>query len=376
MAVFIGSNIYRQASFGRNHPLSQPSLSYGRQGAVLDMCRILGWINESNFITSPRANIATLGRYHDVEYVQALQSADMAAKVPVTVRRRYNFGTMENPLFKGVFARAATTVGGSIEAAKQALSGKIAFHPSGGTHHGMKDRAHGFCYFNDPVFCILTFLDASLERVLYLDIDAHHGDGVERAFLNDPRVSTVSIHEENRWPYTGKIQDQGPGRLNIPVPQGLDDSEFSYIFEHLVLPYCESYAPQAIIITCGTDALAADPLSKMNLSNRALWQAVLQMKARTEHLVVLGGGGYNPWTTVRAWVGLWGLITGNTLPEPLPENAQAILAKFDSDLIDEEDINPGWFTRLADDIAAETGIPVRAHIKALVKTLAAQHGLL
>jgi len=373
MAVFIGSNIYRQASFGRNHPLS-----YGRQGAVLDMCRILGWLDDDNFITSPCANIATLSRYHDLDYVQALQSADMAAKVPVDVRKRYNFGTMENPLFKGVFARAATTVGGSVEAAKQALLGKVAFHPSGGTHHGMTDRAHGFCYFNDPVFAIFTLLDAGLERVLYLDIDAHHGDGVERAFLDEPRVSTVSIHEENRWPYTGTIQDQGPGRLNIPVPQGLGDSEFAYIFDQLILPYCENFAPQAVVITCGTDALAADPLSKMNLSNGALWQAVLQMKTRTKHLVVLGGGGYNPWTTVRAWVGLWGLITSNKLPETLPVNAQAILVKFDSDLIDEEDRHPDWLTTLADGIADRDIfiVEIGGTVKTRVKALAAQHNLL
>jgi len=344
MALYIGSEIYRRSAFGHNHPLS-----YARQASVLDMCRILGWLDDSNFIISPTANMATLTRYHDKDYVRALKAADARGSVNVEARKQYNFGTMENPLFKGVFNRAATTIGGSIEAAKQALSGATVFHPSGGTHHGMRGRSHGFCYFNDPVYAILTLLDAGLDRVLYVDIDAHHGDGVEEAFLSDDRVTTLSVHEENRWPYSGKLEDNDKGRINLPVPKGLNDSEFLYIFDELIRPTCEAIKPQAIVITCGADALDADPLSKMSLSNQALWQVVMQLKTHTEHLVVLGGGGYNPWTTIRAWVGLWGLLSGNKLPKTLPDEAQAILARFDSDLIDEEDRLPEWITKLEDE---------------------------
>ena len=361
MAVYIGSEIYRRSAFGHNHPLS-----YARQESVLDMCRILGWLDDSNFIISPTAECDTLTRFHDKDYVHALKAADALGSVSVDVREKYNFGTMENPLFKGVFARAATTIGGSIEASKQALAGRTAFHPSGGTHHGMRDRAHGFCYFNDPVYAILTMLDAGLERVLYVDIDAHHGDGVEAAFLDDPRVTPLSVHEENRWPYSGKMEDNGSGRINLPVPQGLNDSEFLYIADNLIRPICERLKPQAIVVTCGADAIDADPLSKMSLSNGALWQAVMQLQASTEHLVVLGGGGYNPWTTVRAWVGLWGLLSGNKLPEILPEAAQAILKRFDSDLIDEEDRLPEWITRLEDE---ETRGAVRDEIKRRVEKI-------
>jgi acetoin utilization protein AcuC len=361
MAVYIGSEIYRRSAFGHNHPLS-----YARQESVLDMCRVLGWLDESNFIISPTADMSILTRYHDENYVAALKSADIRGSVDINVRKQYNFGTMENPLFKGVFTRASTTVGGSIEAAKQALTGKIAFHPSGGTHHGMKDRAHGFCYFNDPVYAVLTLLDAGLERVLYVDIDAHHGDGVEEAFLDDVRVTTLSVHEENRWPYSGTLEENGKSRINLPVPQGLNDSEFLYIFNNLIRPVCNTIKPQAIVITCGADAIDADPLSKMSLSNQALWQVVMQLKTQTEHLIVLGGGGYNPWTTVRAWVGLWGLLSGNILPKTLPNEAQAILARFDSDLIDEEDRLPEWITRLED---KKTKGDVREEIKRRVNLL-------
>jgi len=362
MAVYIGSEIYRRSAFGDNHPLS-----YARQESVLDMCRVLGWLDENNFIISPTADITTLTRYHDKKYVQALKNADASGSVSVDVRKQFNFGTMENPVFKGVFKRAATTIGGSIEAAKQALSGEVAFHPSGGTHHGMKGRAHGFCYFNDPVYAILTLLDAGLERVLYVDIDAHHGDGVEAAFLRDGRVTTLSVHEENRWPYSGKLEAGNKTHINLPVPPQLNDSEFLYIFENLLRPTCEAVKPQAIVITCGADALDADPLSKMALSNRVLWQTVMELRASTEHFVVLGGGGYNPWTTVRAWVGLWGLLSGKVLPKTLPKEAQAILARFDSDLIDEEDRLPEWITRLEDE---ETMGEIRSEVKRRVNLIA------
>ncbi len=365
MAVYIGSEIYQRSAFGHNHPLSS-----ARQETVLDICRILGWLDDSNFIISPKASTTTLTRFHDQNYVDALKAADALGSVNIDVRKQYNFGTMENPLFKGVFDRAATTVGGSIEAAKRALCGKTAFHPSGGTHHGMRNRAHGFCYFNDPVYAIFTLLDAGLERVFYVDIDAHHGDGVEAAFLNDDRVTTLSVHEENRWPYSGKMEDnshdKNGGRINLPVPQGLNDSEFLYIFNNLITPTCETIKPQAIVITCGADAIEADPLSKMSLSNQVLWQTVMALKAETEHLVVLGGGGYNPWTTIRAWVGLWGQLNSYEFPEILPDKAQAILARFDSDLIDEEDRLPEWITRLED---AKTLGYIRDEIKRRVDLL-------
>ena len=360
-SVYIGSEIYRKSSFGHNHPLS-----YARQESVLDMCKLLGWLDTDHFFQSPKADIDTLSRYHDRAYIAALKQADRTGSVAKDVRERFQFGTMENPLFEGVFDRASTTVGGSIEAARQALGGRTVFHPSGGTHHGLRDKAHGFCYFNDPVFAILTLLDAGIRQVAYVDIDAHHGDGVELAFAGDDRVLTASIHEENRWPYSGTLDDQGQTRLNIPVPKGINDSEFILLFEHLILPSIESFGAEAIVVTCGTDALEHDPLSKMALSSQALWDTVMKLKATSLPLIVQGGGGYNPWTTIRTWVGLWGLLSGQRLPDRLPQAAQDILNSFDSDLIDDEDRLPEWTTTLTD--PSNPG-PVRADIHRLIKRL-------
>ena len=342
-ALYIGSDIYRRSSFGDNHPLS-----YARQDSLIDICRILDWLPDEAFRASPMADIDTLTKFHDAAYVGALRFSSDMGKVSIENREQYNFGNMENPIFKGVFERASTTVGGSILAAKLALAGQTTFHPAGGTHHGQRDKAHGFCYFNDPVFAIRTLLDEGCDKVSYIDIDAHHGDGVETAFASEPRVSFLSVHEENRWPYSGAMQDQAPQICNLPVPPGLNDQEFEQIMDRLILPYIEQWKPEAMVITCGADGLKDDPLSKMGLSNGSLWNAVLNMVEHCETNVVLGGGGYNPWTTMRCWAGLWGLLSGFDLPDSLPEPVRAILHKFDSDIIDEEDRQPDWFDRLQD----------------------------
>lgn len=366
-ALFVGSGVYARPSFGTNHPLS-----FTRQGAVVEMCRLLGWLPEAEHRTSLPAAEDVLLRVHDAEYVAELRAASDRGSVTSAQRERYRFGTMENPIFSGVFERAATTVGGSILAAQLALDGNIAFHPAGGTHHGRPDRASGFCYFNDPVFALLTFLDAGLERVLYLDVDAHHGDGVFDHFAGDPRVSCMSIHEIDRWPNTGAIDEQGAGQVNIPVPQNIVDSEYALLFDEVIEPLVRGLEPQAVVICCGADALAGDPLSRMQLSNRALWLAVHRIAALVPPCVVLGGGGYNPWTTVRCWAGLWGVLSDKEFPQALPEPAQSLLGRFDSDLVDEDEIEPFWLTSLCD---PPQEIGPRDAIRELASHLRKAHGL-
>lgn len=342
-AVYIGGEIYTRPSFGANHPLS-----YTRQGAVEALCRALGWLPPEVCRTAPQASPETLRRLHHAAYIGALKSASERGSVTRHERETYRFGTMENPMFAGLFERAASTVGGSMLAAQLALEGAIAFHPAGGTHHGRPDRASGFCYFNDPAFAILAFLDAGLDRVLYVDVDAHHGDGVFDAFAADSRVACISVHEEDRWPNTGTLGDQGERSLNVPVPQGVTDTEYGAILDQLVMPFAERFGPQGIVVTCGADALHGDPLSRMELSNNALWDAVLRFCGMDVPTVVLGGGGYNPWTTVRCWSGLWGLLSRRAFPCVLPPDALRLLEGFDSDLVDDDELEPYWLDRIAD----------------------------
>ena len=214
--VFIGSEIYRISRYGTTHPLGIPRVS-----AVTDLCRALGWLDAVSFIDSPRASPRQLMRFHDPDYVAAVMAAERDQRIDEEASRRWNIGRNGNPIFGEVFRRPATSCGASILAAALLAEGGIVHAPAGGTHHGLKDRASGFCFFNDPVLGILTMLDAGLSRVAYVDLDAHHGDGVELAFTGEPRVCTISIHEAGRWPYTGKLEDRAGGSArNLPVPSG------------------------------------------------------------------------------------------------------------------------------------------------------------
>ena len=343
--VFVGHDVYRRAAYGGNHPLAIP-----RVETAVDLCRDLGWIAPEAWIESPVADPQTLGRFHDPRYVEALRRADEGGEVRLETRERFNLGTLENPVFPGVYQRAATSVGGSIEAAKQALAGRIAYHPAGGTHHGRPGRASGFCYFNDPVFAILTALDAGIGRLVHVDLDAHHGDGVQDAFADNPRVYTISIHEQERWPHTGALEDVGGGQsCNLPVAAGFADADLDLLLTEVVLPLVRQAAPEMLVVTCGADALDGDPLSRMSLSNRALWSAVKALVAEAPGSVALGGGGYNPWTVARCWAGLWGVLNGFPMLEKLGPESIRRLEALDCDLVDEEDRDPRWLTTLADE---------------------------
>jgi acetoin utilization protein AcuC len=355
--LYVGSEVFRRAAFGNNHPLK-----IVRHSAVLDMILMLDWLPSESFVEARPASVDVLREFHDPEYIEALQYAESAGRVSPEVRERYRIGTLENPLFPGLFERAATTVGGSIRAAELALDGHVIFHPSGGTHHGRPDRASGFCYFNDPVFAILTFLKRGLDKVLYVDLDAHHGDGVEDAFLGDPRVLTVSIHEEDRWPYTGRAGATGTA-VNLPVPRAANDSELGHLVNNVVVPVAATFSPGAIVVCCGADCLAGDPLSSMEFSNLALWRSIDSLLELGQPTVLLGGGGYNPWTVTRYWAGLWGHINGRQMPDPLPEPAIRYLRELECDLVDDEDIDDAWLKRMAD-------TPYLGPVRDVVKSLA------
>jgi acetoin utilization protein AcuC len=355
-SVFVGGEIFFNEVFGQHHPLSIP-----RHSGVVDLCNILGWLEDSNYKNCHAASEKQLERFHDADYIEVFKQTAELGKATIEIRQRYGIGTMENPIFSGMYARAASTVGGSILAANLALAGHVAFHPAGGTHHGRPDRASGFCYFNDPVFAIMTLLDSGLERVFYADLDAHHGDGVQDAFALDHRVFTLSVHEQNRWPYTGPVTDRAEGNArNLPVPAKFNDSELDWLVSNALLPLIDAFKPQALVLTCGADALKGDPLSGLEISNTGLWKAVELLVSACPRAVVLGGGGYNPWTVVRCWSGLWGRLSGQKLPPVMPTGAQALLRGFECDLLDEEDIDPDWVTTLAD--APNTGT-VREQVK-------------
>ncbi|MDH3475593.1 MAG: acetoin utilization protein AcuC [Rhodospirillales bacterium] len=366
---FIGSEIYRSSSYGTRHPLAIPRVS-----TCIDLCRVLGWLPDEVYLDSPRATAEQLCRFHAADYVAALIEAERRQSVPPAVRRRYNIGCNGNPIFPEIFRRPATACGGSILAARLIAEGGRVYNPAGGTHHGQADRASGFCYLNDPVLAILTLLDGGVERVLYLDVDAHHGDGVQAAFAEDPRVLTVSIHEAGRWPMSerhggGAASDRAGGAArNLPVPAGLNDSEMAFLLEAAVLPLAEAFEPEAVVLQCGADALEDDPLSRLSLSNLALWHVVEAVRGLAPRLLVLGGGGYNPWSVARCWAGVWGRLNGYEAPERLPSEAEAVLRALRWRHRSGRQPPERWFVTLAD--RPRPG-PIRPEVRDIARSVLA-----
>lgn len=362
--LFLGSEVYRGSSYGPAHPLRIPRVS-----TVMDLSRALGWLPPDRFRASPRAKPAALTLWHDPAYVAALQQAEALGHATPEMRDRFHLGTLSNPVFPQVFRRPATGAGGTMLAAELLAAGPGILHvPGGGTHHGLPDRANGFCYLNDVVLGIKVLLGAGLTRVVYVDLDAHHCDGVELAFAGDARVRMISVHEEGRWPFTGTLDDiAGGSAFNLPVPKAYNDTEARAVLHGLIVPRVADFHPQALVLQCGADSLLEDPLSRLALSNRAYLEALDALLPLAPRVMVLGGGGYNPWSVGRLWTAIWGRISGQPLPDVLPPAARDVLATLGWNGGARPPPAPALFTTLID--APREG-PVRAEIRDRLARLA------
>jgi acetoin utilization protein AcuC len=344
--IMIGSEIYRTSRYGQRHPLS-----IHRVTPVMDLTRALGWLDDAVYVESPMATPDMLTRFHDPGYVAAVQQAERDGRVSSAVKARYNIGRNGNPIFPEVFSRPATASGASILAGRT-LAGVergVIHSLAGGTHHGRPAMAHGFCFFNDPVLGILAMLDGGLARVLYVDLDAHHGDGVQDAFHDDDRVLTISVHEDGRWPRTGPVGDRAGGMArNLPVPPGFNDAELDAVIEAAILPLGQAFRPQAVVIQSGCDGLADDPQSKLALSNTALWRAVGHLAGLAPRVLVTGGGGYNPWAVARAWTGIWAILNGISPPDTLSFAGETVLRALTWNHSRGRNPPEHWFSTLAD----------------------------
>lgn len=362
---FIGSEIYRHSTYGMRHPLAIPRVS-----TCIDLCRAMGWLPESQYHDSPLATDAQLTRFHHPDYIAALRRAERDQRLSPEERDRFNLGRNGNPIFAEVFRRPATAAGGSFLAARLVEESGVVYSPAGGTHHGRPDHASGFCFFNDPVLCILELLERGSRRVFYLDVDAHHGDGVQDAFHDRAEVMTVSVHEAGRWPMKGKDGDKGEASdraagmaRNLPVPADFNDSELDFIMEACVLPLLEDFGPDTIVLQSGADGLVDDPMSRLGLSNGALWRVVRCLKGRAGKFVVLGGGGYNPWSVGRCWAGVWAVLNEKDVPTRLPQAAEEVLRALSWRHSKGRNPPEHWMNTLMD--PARPG-PVRSEIRAIV----------
>lgn len=344
-ATLINAVTRRQRPYRNNHPLAIP-----RTALAIDLIRAYDALNEDEMLPGRVAEVEELAWFHTGDYIAALRAAEANGALHHEDRARYQLGTVENPYFEQMFTIPARATGGSIQAAEEVIAGRIAFNPAGGMHHARAASAQGFCYFNDPVLGILRLRQAGW-RVLYVDIDAHHGDGVEEAFIADPEVLTLSLHMDTAYAYPfrgGQLADCGSAQgglstINVPLPQGTHDAEYRLLFDAVWEPVLEKFRPDAVVLQAGTDMLAADPLGKLNMSTECfldIAKKILDTSPRhaggTPRLLVTGGGGYHPLLLARAWTGLWALLSGRELPAAIPAAGAAALRSADW-LVDEDE---------------------------------------
>ncbi|CZT06620.1 probable histone deacetylase RpdA [Rhynchosporium agropyri] len=277
-----------------------------------------------------RAKPATryeMTQFHTDEYIDFLQKVTPDNMDTYSKEQgKYNVGD-DCPVFDGLFEFCGISAGGSMEGAARLNRGKcdIAINWAGGLHHAKKSEASGFCYVNDIVLGIIELLRFK-KRVLYIDIDVHHGDGVEEAFYTTDRVMTVSFHKYGEYfPGTGELRDIGVGQgknyaVNFPLRDGIDDITYKSIFEPVIKAVMDYYQPEAVVLQCGGDSLSGDRLGCFNLSMRGHANCVKFVKSFNLPTLVLGGGGYTMRNVARTWAYETGILVGEELDSTLPYN--------------------------------------------------------
>jgi len=254
--------------------------------------------------------------FHSPSYLDALIAAE-SGHLDVE-GLRMGIGTEDCPVFKGLVAYASLAAGATMKAAEVILAGEadVAFNPSGGYHHAGPSKASGFCYINDVVLACKKLVAVG-KRVVFLDIDVHHGDGVQWAFYDSPDVMTISLHESGKtlFPWGGFEEEVGDGDglgycANVPLPPGTTDSAFLRALDAVAIPLIRAYNPDVIVLEMGMDMLAADPLAHLNLTNNAYCDAIERILACRRPLLAVGGGGYNVENTARGWALAWTVFCG------------------------------------------------------------------
>ena len=258
-----------------------------------------------------------LERFHEPRYLDAL---DRAGRGEHDLSALWmGLGTPDCPLFPGMLDYVSLAAGGSVTAAEVLLAGEaeVAFNPSGGFHHAHAGRAGGFCYVNDIVLACLRMTDAG-KRVLFLDLDAHHCDGVQDAFYERNDVMTVSLHQSGTtlFPGTGFEVEIGHGAgrgysVNFPLPVGTYDAAWVHVYTRGAQPLIEAFDPDVIVLELGMDALAGDPLAHLQLSNNAYADVVERVRRLGKPILATGGGGYHVENTVRGWALCWSVLCGD-----------------------------------------------------------------
>lgn len=275
-------------------------------------------------VAPPYASRRQLEAFHRPDYLDTLERFSQTDGAQANFR--YGLGDVENPVFHGLYDWARLMCGGTIEALRQVTEGgcRAAFSMAGGWHHSHSARASGFCYLNDVVVALQPLLAAG-KRVVYVDLDGHHGDAVQEAFYQSAQVLTISIHENGKdfYPYSGFVEEVGEGAgygysINVPLAAHSDDLIFEQAFKKVVLPLIAAYRPDLLITQMGADFLRTDPLTRLECTTAMMEYAARAFLATGLPWVAVGGGGYDRLNVARAWTLLWAAMTGAPVADALP----------------------------------------------------------
>ena len=313
-ASFVYSPEMQGYKFNDTHPFNQRRLQL-----TVDLLEQIGALKLENCIKPRMATDEELMLVHDEDYIQAIKQAGEGKLDPDT-GLNYGIGTEDTPIFPNMHEASALLVGGTLAAVDEVLQGRSrhAVNLGGGLHHGFRGKASGFCIYNDSSVAIKYMKEKYHARVLYVDTDAHHGDGVQWTFYDDPDVCTLSIHETGRYlfPGTGNINERGNGKgygfsFNVPLDAFTEDESFLESYELALRKVIEYFKPDIILTQNGADAHYYDPLTHLSATIQ-IYEHIPRLAHQLAHeycdgrWIAVGGGGYDIWRVVpRAWSRIW-----------------------------------------------------------------------
>ncbi|XP_068690376.1 histone deacetylase 8-like [Montipora foliosa] len=293
------------------------------------LIKAYGLLENVRVVHPRRALVRELSAFHSMDYIECLKqvtnSNDCAEVENATAEHGLGF---DCPVFDELFNCVSIIAGGTLTAAEllNRQECNIAINWEGGWHHAHRDEAAGFCYVNDVVLGILK-LREKFDRVLYIDIDLHHGDGVEDAFSFTSKVMSVSFHKFSPgfFPGTGSYMDVGEGKgryytVNVPLKDGITDKPFVQIFSRVLSEVKLKFKPKAVVCQCGVDTLAGDPMASFNLTQHGIGECVKRLMDWNLPLLLLGGGGYNVKNAARCWTYLTSIVLNQSLSSDIPEH--------------------------------------------------------
>ena len=324
--VFVYDEAMSRHQLRGDHPMRPVRLQH-----TFDLLSAYGAFdqNTSQLVPARPACEEELGWFHTEEYIQAVKS--FSRGLSEYDMNRFNFSSHgDNPAYPGMFEAAALSTGGTLVAAEMVVQRQVdvAFNISGGLHHAAPDHASGFCVFNDPALAVMYFLSKGW-KVAYVDIDAHHGDGVQNAFFDNPRVLTVSVHESGRFifPGTGHADEIGTGSglgyaVNLPLYPYTGDDVYLESFAEIVPPLLRAFAPDVLVTQLGIDTYHSDPLTHLQVTTRGYVEAVREFAKLANAgmpWLAMGGGGYDLSAVARGWTLAYGVMLDVEWPNRLPE---------------------------------------------------------